>query len=196
MSSNLTTEHIFQLDRPSQLQLLAVAHTSIKLGLDQQQSLRISLSQYPATVQSQGASFITLRIQGELRGCIGTLEARQPLVQDVAQNAFNAAFRDPRFAPVSSRDYSLLDIHISVLSPATVMSFRSEADLLRQLRPGIDGLILSENGYRGTFLPAVWASLPAAEEFFQQLKLKAGLPADYWSPTLRAERYTTFSFSD
>lgn len=196
MSSNLATDHLFQLDRLSQLHLLKVAHTSIQSELAQQQPLIVNLARYPDILQSPAASFVTLRIQGELRGCIGTLEARQPLVQDVAQNAFNAAFRDPRFAPVNAQEYSLLEIHISVLSPATAMNFRSEADLLSQLRPGIDGLILSENGRRSTFLPAVWGSLPEAADFFRKLKLKAGLPEDYWSPTLRIERYTTFSFTD
>jgi hypothetical protein len=196
MSSNLSTENSFQLDHPSQLELLEVARTSIQFGLGQGQPPTVNLAQYPPPLQALGASFVTLRIQGELRGCVGTLEAHQPLVQDVAQNAFNAAFRDPRFSPMRSTEYSLLEIHISVLSSATAMSFRSEADLLRQLRPGVDGLILSENGRRGTFLPAVWASLPTAEEFFRQLKLKTGLATYYWSPTLRVERYTTFSFGE
>lgn len=199
MSLNLATERLFQLDRTSQRQLLEVAHASIQFGLIQQRPLIVNLIQYPLPLQSLGASFVTLRIQGiqgELRGCIGTLEAHQPLVQDVAQNAFNAAFRDPRFAPVNSQEYSLLEIHISVLSQATTINFRSEADLLSQLRPGIDGLILSENCRRSTFLPAVWESLPEAANFFRKLKLKAGFPEDYWSPTLRIERYTTFSFSD
>lgn len=196
MSLNLATECLFQLDRTSQRQLLEVAHASIQFGLIQQRPLIVNLIQHPFPLQSLGASFVTLRIQGELRGCIGTLEARQPLVQDVAQNAFNAAFRDPRFAPVSSQECSLLEIHISVLSQATTINFRSEADLLSQLRPGIDGLILSENCRRSTFLPTVWESLPEAANFFRKLKLKAGFPEDYWSPTLRIERYTTFSFSD
>lgn len=196
MSSNLSTEHLFQLDRPSQLQLLEVARVAIEFGLAQQQPPVVNPDHYLPSLRNPGANFVTLRIRNELRGCVGTLEAHQPLVQDVAQNAFNAAFRDPRFSPVTQVEYSLLDIHISILSPATAMKFSSEADLLHQLRPGIDGLILSENGRRGTFLPAVWASLPTAEEFFRQLKLKAGLPAHYWSPTLRVERYTTFSFGE
>lgn len=193
MSSHPTTDCSFQLDRPSQLQLLEVARASIQSGLAQQPPVEV---QYQGTLQALAASFVTLKIRGELRGCIGTLEACQPLVQDVAQNAYNAAFRDPRFAPVNPQQYSLLEIQISVLSSATAINFRSEADLLSQLQPGIDGLILSENGRHGTFLPSVWESLPVTAEFFRQLKVKAGLPADYWSPTLRIERYTTLSFSD
>jgi AmmeMemoRadiSam system protein A len=122
------------------------------------------------------------------------LEARQPLVNDVAYNAFAAAFSDPRFQPVSNDEREHLEFHISVLTPATPMTFDSEEDLLKQIRPGIDGLVLEDGQYRGTFLPAVWESLPDAESFLQHLKQKAGLPQDYWSETIKISRYTTESF--
>jgi hypothetical protein len=156
--------------------------------------LPVDSARYPRPLQTPGASFVTLKIAGELRGCIGSLEARQPLVNDVAHNAYAAAFSDPRFPPLTEREFSQLEFHISVLSPAEPMTFSSEADLSRQIRPGTDGLVLEEGQHRGTFLPTVWESLPGTEQFLQQLKLKAGLPVDYWSDSIKVSRYTTESF--
>jgi len=136
------------------------------------------------------ATFVTLTLDGNLRGCIGMLEACRPLAEDVAENAVAAAFHDPRFPPLSRDEFDDLKISISVLSPPEEMSFSSEADLLSQIRPGIDGLILQEGFQKGTFLPSVWEELPETEMFFEHLKLKAGLPAGYWSDTLRVFRYT------
>lgn len=119
------------------------------------------------------------------------LEAIQPLVQDIAENAFSAAFRDPRFPPLEAGELSDLSIHLSILSPAEELTFASQEDLLAQLRPGIDGLILQEGHRRGTFLPTVWDSLPTSDQFLRHLKQKAGLPPDYWSDTLKVFRYTT-----
>ena len=130
----------------------------------------------------------------QLRGCIGTLEACRPLAEDVSRNAWAAAFRDPRFPPLQESELAGLDIHISVLSEAEPVTFGSEQDLLGRIRPGVDGLILEERSARGTFLPSVWESLPEPEQFLAHLKLKAGLPADYWSASVRMWRYTTQSF--
>jgi AmmeMemoRadiSam system protein A len=140
------------------------------------------------------ACFVTLEQDDDLRGCIGTLKARQPLVVEVAVMARAAAVEDPRFAPVSSDELGRLTLSISVLSPPSPMTFSSEEDLLGQLRPGVDGLILREGMSSGTFLPSVWEKLPGPREFLQQLKRKAGLGPSHWSPTLRVERYTTESF--
>ena len=140
------------------------------------------------------ASFVTLHRQGELRGCIGHLEGVQPLVVDVAENAFAAAFRDPRFPPLAEPELAGLALHISVLTPATELEFESEQDLVAQLRPGIDGLILQEGAARGTFLPSVWESLPDPHQFLAQLKRKAGLPSDHWSERIRVFRYETEAF--
>jgi AmmeMemoRadiSam system protein A len=111
-------------------------------------------------------------------------------VEDVADNAYAAAFRDPRFPTLTQDEYPMLQYHISVLNPPEPMTFTSEDDLLKQIRPNIDGLVLSDKGMRGTFLPSVWESLPTAEQFLSHLKQKAGLPADYWSDTVKVERYT------
>ena len=171
-------------------QLLDLAKASIQYGLEHGNPIAVTLGNYPAHLQEQRACFVTLQIEHQLRGCIGSLEAHRPLVEDVADNAYAAAFRDPRFAPVSEIEYPQLQYHISVLNPPEPMSFTSEQDLLKQIRPGIDGLVLSDRGYRGTFLPSVWESLSTAQEFLSHLKQKAGLPGDYWSDTLRVDRYT------
>jgi AmmeMemoRadiSam system protein A len=137
------------------------------------------------------ASFVTLTKGGRLRGCVGSLEAWRPLAVDVAENAFAAAFRDLRFPPVRVDEAAALEIHLSLLTSPIAMIFGSEADLLAQMQPGVDGLILQEGSRRGTFLPSVWAELPTSQLFLTQLKRKAGLPADYWSQHMRVWRYTT-----
>lgn len=171
--------------------LLRVAHDAISHGLRNGGPAEIELEAYSNFLQERAASFVTLKISGALRGCIGTLQAIRPLVEDVNENAFGAAFRDPRFLPLSDRDADDLQISISILSTPEPIKFHSEQDLLDQVRAGIDGLILEEGHHRGTFLPAVWESLPYPQEFFRQLKIKAGLHPDYWSTTLRIYRYQT-----
>lgn len=178
------------LEEPHKRQLLKLAAASIKYGLDNRQPLPINLSDYPQPLQQIRASFVTLTIRQQLRGCIGTLEAQCPLVEDVVENAFAAAFRDPRFSLLQADEYPQLHYHISVLKPPSPMQFSSEADLISQLRPGIDGLILEDLGRRGTFLPSVWESLPKPADFMHHLKLKAGFTPSHWSPSLRVQRYT------
>ena len=118
------------------------------------------------------------------------LEAVRPLARDVAENAFSAAFRDNRFPPLAADEFDDLELHISILSPPEPMTFRSEQDLIAQIRPEIDGLILEEGLRRGTFLPSVWESLPNPHQFLKHLKQKAGLPTEYWSDTIKVSRYT------
>ena len=170
--------------------LLNIVDQSIQYGLKHNKPLPIGLDQYPKKLHEYGACFVTLEKNGDLRGCIGSLEAHRPLVIDVSENAYAAAFLDSRFSPLTPDEYPLLTKHISVLTKPVPMVFSSEEDLLNQIRPNIDGLVLIENGYRGTFLPAVWESLPDKKEFLRHLKMKAGLPPNYWSNTLRVERYT------
>lgn len=174
--------------------LLALAEESIEKGLYGEQT-SIDPVAYPGVLAENGASFVTLNKNQQLRGCIGSLEAHQPLVIDVASNAYSAAFRDPRFSPLVREELPELAIHISVLTSAEPMHFDSEASLLEQLQPHVDGLILTAGPRRGTFLPSVWESLPDAREFLRQLKWKAGLPTDYWGSDIRVERYRTVSIS-
>jgi AmmeMemoRadiSam system protein B/AmmeMemoRadiSam system protein A len=175
--------------------LLDVAKQSIQYGLTHAKSLPVNLEDYDGPLRQPRASFVTLKIADQLRGCIGSLQASRPLVEDISENAFAAAFRDPRFAPLRQDELDQLDFHISILSLPQPMDFSDESDLISQIRPGIDGLILEDKGRKGTFLPSVWESLPEREQFWQQLKLKAGLPTDHWSDTLKLSRYTTQAFS-
>lgn len=136
-----------------------------------------------------GATFVTLTKKGQLRGCIGSLEAYRPLATDVAENAYAAAFRDPRFAPLEEGEFSTTRVEVSLLGPAEALAFSDEADAIRQLCPGIDGLILTHGSRRATFLPQVWESLPDPQRFMEQLKLKAGLAADDWDEKITLARY-------
>lgn len=177
--------------KTDQESLLQVAHDAISHGLRNRAPGTIELATYSNTLQKRAASFVTLKISGSLRGCIGTLQAIRPMVEDVNENAYAAAFRDPRFLPLSDQELSELEICISILTSPEPMNFHSEHDLLEQLRAGIDGLILEEGHHRGTFLPTVWESLPDPRNFFRQLKVKAGLHPDHWSTSLRIFRYET-----
>lgn len=171
--------------------LLELAKRSIEHGSVHGRPLPIEPETLTPELAVKRATFVTLELQGKLRGCIGTLQAVRALGEDVAHNAYAAAFRDPRFPPVSLRDIERLDIHLSLLTPAKPLSFTSEDDMLGQLTVGEDGLILEEGPRRGTFLPAVWESLPDPKAFLQHLKLKAGLPKDYWSNSIKIYRYRT-----
>ncbi|MFA7256913.1 MAG: AmmeMemoRadiSam system protein A [Kiritimatiellales bacterium] len=187
------------MKRDQQQQLLAIAHDAIFQCLESNcvavhnffQTLEKKI---PAELLEKRATFVTLTIGGQLRGCIGMLEACRPLAEDVVANACAAAFEDPRFPPLTKKEFEKLEIHISVLSPPEEMSFISEEDVLNQIRPGLDGLILQDGFHRGTFLPSVWEELPQKELFWAHLKRKAGLPANYWSDTVRVFRYTTEYF--
>lgn len=176
--------------------LLKLARDSITHGMEHGVPLPVSLASQSDILQQPGASFVTLHLSQELRGCIGSLTPHRPLIQDVAQNAFSAAFRDPRFTPVRRDELDTLHIHIEVLSPTQLLQFGSETELQRMIRPGVDGLVMRDGVYSGTFLPSVWQSLPDVQTFLQQLKRKAGLPGNYWSDSLEVERYTTESFEE
>ncbi|MEX0701698.1 MAG: AmmeMemoRadiSam system protein A [Planctomycetales bacterium] len=173
--------------------LLDVADASIEHGLTAGRPLPVVSGAHPPPLRVLLATFVTLRIDGELRGCMGSLEATEPLVENVARNAFAAAFRDPRFPPLAAAEFARLDAHLSILSPPQPLGFASQAELLALVRPGLDGLILIEGPRRGTLLPAVWEHLPDPHEFLAHLKRKAGLPPTYWSDTLRVMRYTAES---
>jgi len=176
--------------------LLALARASIEHGLKQGVPLLVVLDLQPPALQTPGAAFVTLQRHAQLRGCIGSLEAHRPLAQDVAENAYAAAFRDPRFPPLTAAEWGDIRVSISVLTPAVPIPCASEDELLAALQPGIDGLILAEDARRGTFLPAVWTQLPEPRDFLRQLKRKAGLSAEHWSPRMRAWRYRADGFGE
>ena len=176
--------------------LLQLARQSIEHGLATGKPTPVSLDDFHSDLQQPGAAFVTLHKQRHLRGCIGNLNAHQPLVNDVADNAFNAAFRDPRFPAVEAAELEALQVEISVLTPYEPVEMESEAELLSILQPQIDGIVLEEGHYRSTFLPAVWEQLPDKQQFLRHLKLKAGLPENYWSQSLKIYRYTTISYAE
>ena len=169
--------------------LLKLAAASIKYGLEAHSPLPIQVGEYADELKQNGACFVTLEIDHQLRGCVGTLEAYRPLVLDVVDNAYAAAFLDSRFTPLQAAEYDALHYHISVLHAPQEMSVKSEQDLLQQLRSGIDGLIIEDAGRRATFLPSVWESLPEPVDFLRHLKLKAGLSERHWSDSMKVHRY-------
>jgi AmmeMemoRadiSam system protein A len=142
-----------------------------------------------AALAAPGATFVTLFHRGTLRGCIGTVKAHRPLGQDVRANAVAAAFRDPRFSPLKDGEFDGLSVEVSLLTAAQRVCVANEHELLAQLVPGDDGVILEYAGRRATFLPQVWATLPEPRDFLVELKLKAGVPADFWSAELNVFRY-------
>jgi hypothetical protein len=176
--------------------LLEVARRAVAHAVDTGRPLAIDPLRYPEPLQRRGASFVTLRRNGELRGCLGSLEPVRPLVVDAAANAFAAAARDPRFAPVAAWELDALRCQVSILGPPEPIDVASEDELLAQLRPDVDGLVIEEGPRRATFLPQVWAQLPDAREFVRQLKRKAGIPADHWSSAMRVARYSVETVGD
>ncbi len=141
-------------------------------------------------LKQQGACFITVMRDDKLRGCIGTLRAHRALAEDVKANAVAAAFRDPRFAPLDAGELAAIALEISVLSALESIRFADEPDALRQLRAGVDGVVFEYGHHTGTFLPQVWEDIKEPVDFLAHLKYKAGLPPDFWDPTVRLSRYT------
>ncbi len=139
----------------------------------------------------QGACFVTLKEHDGLRGCIGSIIAHQPLINDLVQHAQDAAFRDPRFLPVEEREIKDLTIDISLLSEPKQMKFSDEADLLKQIVPYKDGIIIKDGNKQAVYLPSVWEELPDKELFLKSLKVKAGMPPEHFSDTFQAFRFET-----
>lgn len=171
-----------------------LARASIELALQRGELVPYAGEPLDPHLNRPSASFVTLHVGDELRGCCGTIEPSRPLSEDVWNNAWASAFADPRFPPLTSNEWSATHLQISVLSEPERLDVRTEAELLEVLRPGRDGLILQYGARRSTFLPAVWEQLPEPVRFVRQLKMKAGWPMDFWSPDMEAWRYSTESF--
>jgi AmmeMemoRadiSam system protein A len=176
--------------------LLRLARDSIAHGLATGRPLPVQVDAQPAPLRAERAAFVTLHEDGQLRGCIGHLDAVAPLAVDVADNAYAAAFRDPRFPPLGADELDRIHIEISVLTPAEPIDFADEQGLLDALEPGRDGVILAEGPRRGTFLPTVWEQLPDRRDFLSHLKQKAGLSPSHWSDQVRAWRYRSEAFGE
>lgn len=171
--------------------LIDVAKASVRHGVQYGCPLPVAVDRHRQPLRDRGASFVTLRLDGQLRGCIGSPAAWRPLIEDVTENAFRAAFRDPRFLPVGEEEHGRLAVSIAVLTPPEPLRPTGRDDLLRHLRPGLDGLIVEDQRHRALFLPSVWEQLPEPEEFLAHLLAKAGLSPGHWSPTLTAHRFAS-----
>ena len=147
-------------------------------------------------LKEHGASFVTITESGRLRGCIGNLRPHRALSEDVRGNAIAAAFRDPRFKPLTAGEFGAISLEVSVLSALEALAFADEQDALRQVRPGVDGLVLEYGHHSSTFLPQVWQSLTEPSEFLAELKRKAGLPPDLWDRDMKLMRYTVQKWNE
>jgi AmmeMemoRadiSam system protein A len=189
MAADLTA-NLFPPDAGRVLLPLARSAIAAQLGVRQ------APDDDPAWLKERGACFITVRRDDKLRGCIGTLRAHRPLGDDVKANAVAAAFRDPRFAPLNAGELAEISLEISLLSTLEAMAFASEPEALSQLRPGVDGVVFEYGHHTSTFLPQVWDDFKETTEFLAHLKYKAGLPPDFWDPTVRLSRYTVNKWSE
>lgn len=176
--------------------LLALARDTVRKALDDGRLHLPDDADVPVEASAPGAAFVTLRRDGRLLGCIGTMEPSRPLAVDVAAHAFDAAFRDPRLPAVTLDDWEHMDIEISVLGPLEVLDVHDRAGLVAALRPGTDGALLTSREGRGTFLPSVWHQVRSPEEFLDMLWRKAGLRARRWPSDLVVERYQVEEFGE
>jgi len=160
--------------------LLRMARETIQLTAARQPLPQLDLADFSEDLRQEGASFVTLTIGEQLRGCIGALEACQPLVRDVQEHAAAAASEDFRFPRVRPEEVPQLQIEISRLTPTRALPYEDWQDLIAQLRPGLDGVLIRDGRRRATFLPQVWEKLPDPQNFLSHLCVKMGAPADYW----------------
>ena len=169
-------------------ELVALARGAIHGSFDRGAPLPGSSN---TALHGPGASFVTLKQRGQLRGCIGSLVAHRPLHEDVATNAVSAAFRDPRFPPLVPRELALTMLEVSVLSAPEPLPFASEDAFYAALRVGVDGLILAHRGRRASYLPSVWEQLPDARSFVAELRRKAGIEPSVPLLDIEVQRYTS-----
>jgi AmmeMemoRadiSam system protein A len=171
--------------------LLRLARDAMECAVRGEALPPLHLSTLPARLSEPGASFVTLTIDGDLRGCIGTLQACQPLAEDVREHAIAAALRDPRFPPVTPAELGRIQIEIARLTPPVPLMYKDPIDLLSLLRPRVDGVVLDAKlNRRGTFLPQVWEKIPDPAEFLNNLCYKIGLEPDAW----RHNHYDVFTY--
>lgn len=184
-----------KLDPRARHTLLAAARCTIEHELKFRPNRYVNPDVLPM-LQEPRASFVTLTRHGSLRGCMGSLDIKLPLLDDVMQNAHAAAFLDPRFQPLDARELAALKIEVSVLSAPEALPAADRATLLRILRPHQDGVILEAGAHRATFLPSVWETLPDPGQFLDALAQKAGWRTGDWPRDTRCLRYQTDSFHE
>jgi AmmeMemoRadiSam system protein A len=160
--------------------LLLVARRTIEQRLFKRKVEEKGDAAFPPVLHEKRGTFVTLTMDGQLRGCIGHIVPQESLIDGIRTNAINAAFRDPRFSPMSCGEWEKVKIEISILSDPKPLPYSNVEDLLKKLRPGIDGLIIKKGHHQATFLPQVWEQLPKKKDFLSHLCLKGGLDADAW----------------
>lgn len=186
-----------QLSADERLTLLHLARQAIESAVLGCPVAPIDLELLPRVLAEPGACFVTLTRAGELRGCIGTLEARQALAEDVREHAVEAALEDYRFAPVSPEELPEIEIEISRLTPPKPLDYSGSGDLLAKLKPGVDGVVIRDGPFRATFLPQVWQKIPDAERFLSQLCQKMGANPSLWrQKQLQVLTYQVEEFAD
>lgn len=190
--------HNQSLSTQERTYLLELARFTIEDALQGEGQEKLDRQQTSLRLLEPGAAFVTLHTRsGSLRGCIGSLQARRPLVEDVRHNALAAAFEDPRFPALSAHELPEIVIEVSVLSASQPLEYTDAADLVQKLRPGIDGVVLESGWHRATFLPQVWDQLPSHREFLGNLCFKAGLPAEAWrGDTVKISTYQVEEFAE
>jgi AmmeMemoRadiSam system protein A len=183
------------LTQQEQAILLDFAFQTVKATAEGKETPDVNLDQVPARLRSPAATFVTLSLDGVLRGCIGTTQPQLPMVQDVLERARSAASRDPRFPPIKPDEVAQLEIEISVLTPPQPLQFSSAKQLLESLQPGIDGVIIQKGVHRATFLPQVWERIDDPRTFLELLCQKASLHRDAWhSEEIQVATYQVESF--
>jgi len=177
--------------------LLGVARETIKNRLSNIEESQIDWKEIPEKFQERLGTFVTVTIEDNLRGCIGHIIPRESLIEGIKENAINAAFKDPRFHPLTKEEFGRIEIEISILTSPQELDYVDAEDLLKKLRPGIDGVILKKGFYEATFLPQVWEQLSEKEEFLSQLCLKAGLSGNSWkTEKLHVSTYQVQAFEE
>lgn len=177
--------------------LLGVARTTIDAALFEKEDPVERETDLPAVFRERRGTFVTLTMDGNLRGCIGHIIPQESVVNGVRVNAINAAFRDPRFSPLSKEEWPRVKIEVSILTDPKPLEYLDAEDLLSKIRPHLDGLIIKQGYRQATFLPQVWEQLPKKEEFLAHLCLKAGLSADEWKKgELEVSTYQVQAFKE
>ena len=171
-------------------QLLSFACRAVDYAVRNEAPLTVALEKFPPRFRELGASFVTLKQGGQLRGCTGMIQAVRPLIEDIASNAYSTCFLDRRFPAMTVPELEGLDVSLSILTAPEPLEYEDENDLLQKMRPGIDGLIIQYGPHHGTFLPVMWEQIPDAKDFLMHLKHKAGLDPFFWSNDIEVLRYT------
>ena len=192
----LEQKHLQNFARNNREALLEIVRSSLEAAVLRNEIIHPKRSNFDDVLFDKGASFVTLKKNGRLRGCIGSVTASKAIAADLADNAYAAALHDPRFKPVTPEELPEIDFSIALLTDFEEMDFNSYADLLSKIKPGIDGLLLRDGEREGVFLPAVWETLPDKEEFVTQLKIKAGLSPTYWADRVKVFRFRTVEITD